>query len=60
MLDDLPLKAGAAHLIEGLSSKEIGCALGISHHTVEIYRVKLMHKYQACGAADLLQKLMRG
>ena len=50
----------AAHLMDGLTSKEIGKALGISHRTVEIYRVKLMRKYQASGAADLIQKLMRG
>jgi PAS domain S-box-containing protein len=50
----------AAHLMDGLTSKEIGRALGISHRTVEIYRVKLMRKYQASGAADLIQKLMRG
>ncbi len=50
----------AAHLMDGLTSKEIGRALGISHRTVEIYRVKLMRKYQAGSAADLIQKLMRG
>jgi DNA-binding CsgD family transcriptional regulator len=49
----------AAHLMDGLTSKEIGKALGISHRTVEIYRVKLMRKYQASGAADLIRKLMR-
>lgn len=50
----------AAHLMDGLTSKEMGRALGISHRTVEIYRVKLMRKYQASGAADLIQKLVRG
>ena len=50
----------AAHLMDGLTSKEIGRALGISHRTVEIYRVKLMRKYQASSAADLIQKLVRG
>ena len=50
----------AAHLMDGLTSKEIGRSLGISHRTVEIYRVKLMRKYQASGAADLIQKLLRG
>ena len=50
----------AAHLMDGLTSKEIGKALGISHRTVEIYRVKLMRKYQASGAADLIQRLVRG
>ena len=50
----------AALLVDGLTSKEIGRALGISHRTVEIYRVKLMRKYQAGSAADLIQKLLRG
>ena len=50
----------AAHLMDGLTSKAIGRALGISHRTVEIYRVKLMRKYQAGSAADLIQKLVRG
>ncbi len=50
----------AAHLMDGLTSKAIGKALGISHRTVEIYRVKLMRKYQASSAADLIQKLLRG
>ena len=50
----------AAHLMAGLTSKAIGRALGISHRTVEIYRVKLMRKYQAGSAADLIQKLLRG
>jgi PAS domain S-box-containing protein len=50
----------AAQLMAGLTSKEIGKALGISHRTVEIHRVKLMRKYQASGAADLIQKLLRG
>lgn len=50
----------AAHLMDGLTSKAIGRALGISHRTVEIYRVKLMRKYQAGSTADLIQKLVRG
>ena len=50
----------AAHLMDGLTSKAIGRALGISHRTVEIYRVKLMRKYQAGSAADLIQRLVRG
>ena len=50
----------AAQLMAGQTSKEIGKALGISHRTVEIYRVKLMRKYEATGSADLIQKLIRG
>ena len=38
----------ATHLMEGLTSKEIGRALTISHRTVEVYRARLMRKYNAC------------
>jgi FixJ family two-component response regulator len=34
--------------------------LDISHRTVEIYRARLMRKYQAHSAADLVHKLMAG
>lgn len=50
----------AAHLMDGLTSKEIGKALAISHRTVEIYRARLMRKYQASTAADLVHRLMAG
>ena len=50
----------AARLLEGLTSKEIGRALDISHRTVEIYRARLMRKYGASTAADLVQKLLAG
>ncbi|MDD2547763.1 MAG: PAS and helix-turn-helix domain-containing protein [Burkholderiaceae bacterium] len=50
----------AARLLEGLTSKEIGKALGISHRTVEIYRARLMRKYKASTAADLVHKLVAG
>lgn len=63
-----PVKAGltgrerevAARLLEGLTSKEMGKALGISHRTVEIYRSRLMRKYGATTAADLVRKLTLG
>ncbi|KAF1047793.1 LuxR C-terminal-related transcriptional regulator [Xylophilus sp.] len=63
-----PVKAGltgrerevAAHLISGLTSKEIGRTLGISHRTVEIYRARLMRKYQASTTAELVHKLTAG
>lgn len=48
----------AAHLMKGLTSKEIGKALAISHRTVEIYRARLMRKYKASNAGDLVHKLM--
>ncbi len=50
----------AAHLMEGLTSKAIGRALGISHRTVEIYRARLMRKYQAATTAELVHKLVAG
>ena len=50
----------AAQLMQGLTSKEIGRVLGISHRTVEIYRARLMREYRASTAADLVQKLMGG
>lgn len=50
----------AAHLMGGLTSKEIGRALIISHRTVEIYRARLMRKYKASTTADLVHKLLAG
>jgi len=48
----------AAKLLDGMTSKEIGRVLDISHRTVEIYRARLMRKYGATTAADLVQKLL--
>ena len=50
----------AASLMNGLTSKEIGRVLAISHRTVEIYRARLMRKYAASTTADLVHKLMAG
>lgn len=50
----------AAHLIDGLTSKQIGKALSISHRTVEIYRARLMRKYQASTTGDLVHRLVAG
>ena len=50
----------AARLLQGMTSKEIGKALSISHRTVEIYRARLMRKYDASTAADLVHKLLAG
>lgn len=50
----------AAHLMEGMTSKEIGRALVISHRTVEIYRARLMRKYKASTTADLVHRLLVG
>ena len=53
----------AARLLEGLAAsgmRSIRYALEISHRTVEIYRARLMRKYNASTAADLVQKLLAG
>jgi PAS domain S-box-containing protein len=50
----------AAFLMDGMTSKEIGKALAISHRTVEIYRARLIRKYQAHSTPDLMQRLLAG
>jgi PAS domain S-box-containing protein len=50
----------AARLLDGLTSKEIGKELTISHRTVEIYRARLMRKYKANTTAELVHKLTAG
>ena len=50
----------AAQLMSGMTSKEIGRVLAISHRTVEIYRARLMRKFKASTTTDLVQKLMAG
>ncbi|GAA6140673.1 LuxR C-terminal-related transcriptional regulator [Hydrogenophaga sp. 5NK40-0174] len=50
----------AALVMNGLTSKEIGKALSISPRTVEIYRARLMRKYQAHSTPDLVNKLLQG
>jgi DNA-binding CsgD family transcriptional regulator len=46
--------------MDGMTSKEIGRVLGISHRTVEIYRARLMRKYTSSTTADLVHKLVAG
>ena len=50
----------AALVMQGMTAKEIGKTLVISHRTVEIYRARLMRKYQASGITDLVQRLLAG
>ena len=50
----------AALLIDGLTSKRIGQRLAISPRTVDVYRARLMRKYKASTAADLVHRLMAG
>ena len=41
----------------GLTSKEIGLELGLSYRTVEVYRARLLDKFQARKLAELVAKL---
>jgi len=50
----------AALLIEGLTSKLIGRRLEISPRTVDVYRARLMKKYQAATTPELVHKLLQG
>ena len=50
----------AAHVMQGLTSKQIGKTLAISHRTVELHRARLMRKYSASTTAELVQKLIAG
>lgn len=50
----------AGHLLDGLTAKEIGKVLRISHRTVEIYRASLMRKYGASTTSDLVHRLLAG
>lgn len=48
----------AALLIEGLTSKGIGKKLAISPRTVDVYRARLMRKYDASTTPELVHKLL--
>jgi PAS domain S-box-containing protein len=48
----------AALLIAGLTSKQIGKQLVISPRTVDVYRARLMRKYEASTTAELVHKLL--
>lgn len=50
----------AALLMEGMTSKQIGRVLAISHRTVEIHRARLLRKYKASTTGDLVHKLLAG
>jgi PAS domain S-box-containing protein len=49
----------AALLMEGLTSKRIGQRLAISPRTVDVYRARLMRKYDAATTPELIHKLLR-
>jgi PAS domain S-box-containing protein len=48
----------AAQLVTGKTSKQIGRILDISSRTVDVYRARLMRKYETGNATELLQKLL--
>lgn len=48
----------SAHIVNGLTCKEIGRKLAISHRTVEVHRARLMKKLQAKNGADLVSKII--
>jgi PAS domain S-box-containing protein len=48
----------AALLIDGLTSKLIGKRLAISPRTVDIYRARLMRKYDAASTPELIHRLL--
>jgi EAL domain-containing protein (putative c-di-GMP-specific phosphodiesterase class I)/FixJ family two-component response regulator len=48
-----------AYVAQGLSSKEVGLELGISHRTVELHRARSMSKLGARNLADLVRLVMR-
>ncbi|MBX3610963.1 MAG: PAS and helix-turn-helix domain-containing protein [Hydrogenophaga sp.] len=50
----------AALIMDGLTSKQIGKLLAISHRTVEVHRARLMRKYGAHSTPDLVHRLMSG
>ncbi len=48
----------AALLVQGLTSKGVGRHLGISPRTVDVYRARLMRKYEAATTPELVHKLL--
>ncbi|CAB3794419.1 PAS and helix-turn-helix domain-containing protein [Pararobbsia alpina] len=48
----------AAQLLSGQTSKQIGRILSISPRTVDVYRARLMKKYETSNATELLQRLI--
>ena len=46
-----------SHLANGLTSKEIAIKLELSYRTVEVYRAKLLKKFDVSNTSSLLQAL---
>lgn len=47
-----------AGVVHGLTNKQIGIELGISHRTVEIHRARLMRKLHVSTLAELIAKAL--
>lgn len=64
--DQRPLKADltvrereiAAHLMRGMTSKQIGRDLNVSHRTVEAHRMRLMRKLGVSTHAELIGRIL--
>lgn len=50
----------ATLLIEGRTGKEVGRALGISPRTVDVYRTRLLRKYNVSNTEALIKLLLQG
>ncbi|MCB1470174.1 MAG: PAS and helix-turn-helix domain-containing protein [Rhizobiaceae bacterium] len=48
----------AALLIDGLTGKEVARALDISPRTVDIYKTRLLRKYDVASTPELVQRLL--
>lgn len=48
----------SVYIVNGLTCKEIGRKLNISHRTVEVHRARLMKKLQAKNSAELVSKII--
>jgi two-component system response regulator FixJ len=46
-----------AGMVEGLTNKQMGIRLGISHRTVEIHRAHIMHKLGASNFAEAISRV---
>jgi DNA-binding CsgD family transcriptional regulator len=46
-------------LLDGKTSKQMACELGISHRTIESYRTRLMRKLNAKTPTEVVSRLAR-
>ena len=48
----------ASRLVAGMTSKQIGRELGVSHRTVEAHRMRLMRKLGVTTPAELIARIL--